>query len=159
MGVDFAIIVEPPTVSVADVSNADIDAFYREHSPPGSPPLDAIRDHVAHAIAMARSTGPDPIEALHAQFVDEFGRHRAWLNPNLTTAAARLGVTPLAHFQVEPPRWCEASDGVRSLQALRSFSSEAHPEDGEQIACLELAEQILTLAAYAGRRWRLVVMW
>lgn len=159
MGADFAIDVEPPNVSVADVSDADIEAFYRDHSPPGSPPLDAIRGHVAHAIAIARSTGPDPIEEMHTRFVDAFGRDRVWFDRDLETAAARLGVTPLSHFQVDAPQWCDASDGVRSLQALGSFLREAHPGADEQVACLALVEQMLVLASHAGRRWRLVVMW
>jgi hypothetical protein len=99
MGADFSIEVEPRQPRAVVITDDEIERHYREHVPAGDPPLALIREHVAHAIAIERaSTEPDPIAALRARFVDDYGRTSIWFDPNLEAIASARGVTPLAHF-------------------------------------------------------------
>lgn len=102
MGVDFAIELEPRQPMPVEISEDDLEAYYRMNVPAGGPPLAEIREHVLRAIALERAAdAPDPIEALHARFVDRFGRDRIWWDRELEAAAVQLGVTPLSRFQVQ----------------------------------------------------------
>lgn len=162
MGVDFAIMIEPRSVDVSGITDAELVAYHRDHCPPGSPPLDAIRDHVARAIARdraGRANEPDPTEALHSAFVDAFGRNRFWWDDDLTAAAARVGVTPLADFvsSANEPRWSDAAAGVKTVQALRAFLAASDPQS-PQMECLVLLEQILLRAAAEERQWWVLAM-
>ena len=83
MGVDFALEFEPREPSVAGMTDDEIEQYYRANVPTGDPPLSVIREHVVRAIAASRPATPDPIAALHARFVDEFGRYRIWFDAEL----------------------------------------------------------------------------
>lgn len=160
MGVDFAIDLEPDTGDPGQLSEEEIAAYYRTHCPTGTAPLAAIREHVACALAAERAAGrPDPTKALHARFVDDFGRDKIWWDPQLEEATAQLGVAALRSFQVCAPQWCDAAEGLRTVRALQGFLREAHPERGEQLACLGLVEQILAHAEQRRRRFRLLALW
>jgi hypothetical protein len=102
MGVDFAIDVEPRQPTPIEITDDDLEAYYRTNVPAGGPPLVEIREHVLRAIALERAADtPDAIEAMHASFVDRFGRDRIWWDRELEAAAVQLGVTPLSRFQVQ----------------------------------------------------------
>lgn len=158
MGVDFAIDVEPRVADTSAITDAEIEAYHREHCPSGEPPLDTIREHVLQAIALGRAA-LDPVDALANQFVDRFGRYRIWFDRDLQVAAERLQVTPLAGFQVDAPRWCSTEDGLATVVALEGYLRESHPDWTDALACLELVGAILARAASDGRRWRLLAMW
>lgn len=158
MGVDFAIELEAPQPR-ATFTEEEVVAYYRATAGEGAPPLSTIREHVERALALSKSTGPDPTEALHNRFVDAYGRFRIWHNPGLAEIARTLGVSTLESFQVPAPRWCSAADGLRSVRALRAHSEESRKDDAELIGCLTLVEQILELAERDGRGWRLLAMW
>lgn len=160
MGADFAIIIEPRATRVtASVSVDEVEALYREQLAPGMPPLNEIREHLVLAIArMRQAQTPDPIEELLREFVDNFGRERYWWTPDLVDQAKRQGVTPPDEFQIEPPAWCEASNGIRTMRVLREFVL-AQPNRAEEVRWTELILKILSIAEREERRWRLAVWW
>ena len=158
MGVDFAIELEAPQPN-ATFTEEEVVAYYRATAGEGAPLLANIREHVERALALSKSTGHDPTEALHNRFVDQYGRYRIWHDPRLAEIARTLGVPTLDSFQVAAPRWCSAADGLRSVRALRAHSKESRGHDTDLIDCLTLVEQILEIAERDGRGWRLLAMW
>lgn len=157
MGVDFAIELEAPQPT-GSFTEEEVVAYYRATAGEGAPPLSTIREHVERALALSKSTGPDPTDALHSRFVDQYGRYRVWHDPGLAEVGRTLGVPTLESFQVSAPRWCSAADGLRSVRALRAHSKESRGDDAELIDCLTLVEQILEIAERDGRGWRLDVV-
>jgi hypothetical protein len=156
MGVDFALEFEPRTLAAP--SEARLQAYHRQHVPGGAPPLEAIREHLAHAVAVA-DAGPDGLEALHSAWVDAYGRDRFWLDLSLRTVAQALGLTPLEHFQVAAPGWCQADDGLRTVRGLHAHLTREHPDWTETLDCLRQVEAMLEVAAREGRGFRLLAMW
>ena len=64
MGVYTTLVIEPPTVDFTP-SKEEVEAYYLQHCPPGSPPLADIEKHVRQALAVLhRERQPsDPIHA------------------------------------------------------------------------------------------------
>lgn len=159
MGVDFTIEVEAKQPSSAGITEREIQQYYQAHTPSGEPALAAIRDHLLRAMAIERSTEPDPIDALHARFIDQFGRERIWFDVGLEAIALARQVTPLSRFQRAPDdltQWCDPTDGLRTVRALQG---ELGSDQGRTLECLAQVEQILAIAEREGRRWRLLAFW
>jgi hypothetical protein len=121
MGVEWDFVFEPrPDPAPPPPSDEEVRRYYERHVPPGGPPLEAIREHVAAALLAARAPdgdrAPDPIRALADQFPAKLFAHA---RGDLDWIAAQLGVPGFADFlAAHPDRWYDTADGLRTVDAL-----------------------------------------
>jgi len=153
-----------------DVGEQEVAAYYAANAPPGSPPLDVVREHVRAALVAARRRPPPSNEVRSRAIADALG-----------------DLANLAHFDfislAHPYHWSygptfqDARRGKRKLDSLaarvrrtlagqepepvpspraRALPMNAHAELwGEVAADLEAAARLLEPAAAAAGRFRI----
>src|SRR5262249_7560230 len=95
----------------ASVAEEELEGYYSLHAPPGSPPLEAIRDHVRKAIVVARHQSDAPGEVRSraiAEVIDDLGNMAVF-------DFVPLGAPDRSPY---PPAWLDARRGLAKMRSL-----------------------------------------
>lgn len=117
MGVEYVVVLKPLEPPPVEVSDEDVEQYYAEHCPAGSPPLADIREHIVHAIRAAATTPVrDPLQSMTASVS---GRTTARLALDIDQLAEIHGWPRLHDFVVRhEQKYFSAAEGLALFEPL-----------------------------------------